>query len=97
MRALNRTEPDAIKIGGNALLNLGCGISSNSRDKNAIRIFGSAQVTADPLTAVDGINLGATNLVGNSTKRPYLVEQPDPLANVTASIPLQVARQVRIQ
>jgi len=35
MRALNRTEPDAIKIGGNALLNLGCGISSNSRDKNA--------------------------------------------------------------
>ncbi len=47
--------------------------------------------------AVDGINLGATNLVGNSTKRPYLVEQPDPLANVTASIPLQVARQVRIQ
>lgn len=82
MISLDRNAPDAIRIGGKALLRLGCGIATNSNDPSAIRIFGSAQVDADPLTAVGGIIVGDDNLIGNTTKRPYSIEQPDPMAGL---------------
>jgi hypothetical protein len=83
MVALEKNEADAIKIGGNALLRLGCGIASNSRHASAIRIFGSAQVEADPLSAVGGIVAGTNNLIGNTTRHPYATEQPNPLSHLT--------------
>lgn len=86
MISLDPSSPDAVKIGGNALLRLGCGIASNSRDPSAIRIFGSAQVDADPLSAVGGIIADDLHLIGNTTKRPYSAPQADPLGALTTPV-----------
>src|SRR3546814_2196381 len=84
MLATNKTAQAAVSIGDNALLNLGCGIASNSNHAEAIKIFGSAQVEASPLTAVGGITAGSGNLIGDTTTRPYSVAQTAPLAGLTA-------------
>src|SRR5690606_30559729 len=65
-------------------LRLGCGIATNSKDPSAMRIFGSALVDANPLSAVGGIVAGDNNLTSGTTRRPYSVEQPDPLADLVA-------------
>lgn len=85
--ATNKTAQAAISIGGNALVKLGCGIASNSNNAESIKIFGSAQVEANPLTAVGGITAGDGNLIGDTTKRAYSVEQADPLANLPTPSP----------
>ncbi|API58236.1 hypothetical protein BSL82_02065 [Tardibacter chloracetimidivorans] len=83
MLATNETAQAAVSIGGNALLQLGCGIATNSNHSEAIKIFGSSQVDADPLTAMGGITAGSNNLIGDTTTRPYSVKQTDPLAHLT--------------
>src|SRR3546814_9882262 len=70
-------------MGGNALLQLGCGIATKSNHSESIKIFGSSQVDADPLTAMGGITAGSNNLIGDTTTRPYSVKQTDPLAHLT--------------
>src|SRR3546814_2677373 len=83
MLATNETAQAAVSIGGNALLQLGCGIATNSNHSEAIKIFGSSQVDADPLTAMGGITAGSNHLIGDTTTRPYSVKQTDPLAHLT--------------
>lgn len=84
MISLDNEVEHAIDIMGNATVSLGCGISSNSRHKEAIRVDGSAKVNANPLSAVGNIDADVSHLVGQTTKRPYSLPQPDPLAGLTA-------------
>lgn len=83
MVSLNESAASAVSIGGNALLRLGCGISSNSNNPDSFRIFGSAQVEASPLSSAGGISYNEDNLIGDTTVRPYSVKQADPLAALT--------------
>lgn len=82
MKATHKTAQDAISIGGNALLQLGCGIVADSNNVQAINIFGSSLVDATSISAVGGITAGSGNLSGNTPLRPYSLPQSDPLANL---------------
>lgn len=83
MISLEEETASAIKVSGNALLELGCGIASNSRAAPAIVLEGNAQVEASPLSAVGGIQAADANLIGDSTIRPYSIEQVDPFEGIT--------------
>jgi len=82
------TDPSAtattVTVSGNALLRLGCGISSNASSATAIAFTGSASVEASPISAVGGISANSSNLIGTSTIRPYAPAQQDPFAHLTA-------------
>lgn len=85
MVSLDRSSTDTtVTVQGNALLRLGCGISSNASSALAINLTGSAGVEASPISAVGGINANNSNLIGTSTIRPYAPEQEDPFAGLTA-------------
>src|SRR3546814_10643115 len=83
MLATNETAQAAVSIGGNALLQLGCGIATNSNHSEAIKIFGSSQVEADPLTAMGGITARSNNLIGDTTTGPFSLQQTATLAHLT--------------
>jgi Flp pilus assembly protein TadG len=74
------TEP-GVDIGGNATLNLGCGLAANSTGSNAIHAFGSSAVTASPVMAVGGLS-GSSNYTGTTKLQPHAAEQTDPFAYV---------------
>src|SRR3546814_13356312 len=83
MLATNETAQAAVSIGGNALLQLGCGIATNSNHSEAIKIFGSLTVEADPLTAMGGLNSGSKNINGVTTTPLYSVTKHDPQPHST--------------
>lgn len=76
----NGTSP-GIDIGGNATVNLGCGMASNSTGTEAITAFGSSSVTASPLMAVGGLK-SSSNLATGTKLQPYSSEQKDPFASI---------------
>jgi Flp pilus assembly protein TadG len=79
--SLINTATTGISAGGNATVNLGCGMITNSTSMNAAIAFGSASVTASPIAAVGGIP--ASNNWGSGTVlQPFTIAQPDPYANV---------------
>ncbi|MGN6850152.1 MAG: TadE/TadG family type IV pilus assembly protein [Sphingomicrobium sp.] len=79
--SLINTATTGISAGGNATVNLGCGMITNSTSMNAAIAFGSAAVTASPIAAVGGIP--ASNNWGSGTVlQPFTIAQPDPYANV---------------
>jgi Flp pilus assembly protein TadG len=70
----------AINFTGNANVNLGCGIATNSTAVPAIDAGGSSTLTANPIMARGGLD--ATNdYYGNSTLIPYSDKQQDPFAD----------------
>jgi Flp pilus assembly protein TadG len=72
----------AIDFGGNANVNLGCGVATNATGNPAIDAGGSASFTANPIIAMGGLNT-SNSLFGNSTLIPYADKQQDPFANRT--------------
>jgi Flp pilus assembly protein TadG len=77
----NDDDLPGIEATGNATLNLGCGMASNSRAANAITATGSSTITASPLMAVGGLS-GSSNYTGTTVLQPYSAEQQDPYAAV---------------
>lgn len=67
MLALEDGNVPGVTIGGNATINIGCGISTNSRSTTAITADGSSSVTATPIMAVGGVpsssNFNASRLI----------------------------------
>jgi Flp pilus assembly protein TadG len=90
----NGTNP-GIDIGGNATLNLGCGVASNSVGSNAINAFGSSAVTASPVMAVGGLS-GSSNYTGPTKLQPYAAEQADPFAYVANPPPQTCSNSVSV-
>lgn len=78
------TEP-GVTVTGNAEINIGCGISTNSRAETAITAGGSSSVTATPIMAVGGVptsgNFNGSELV------PYSAVQSDPFAGLPTPAP----------
>ena len=81
--SLNESDRGAVDIGGNALVRLGCGISSNSKHADSFIVDGSALVDASPLTSVGGISAAPKSLEDDTTIRPFSSKQADPLAGLT--------------
>ena len=77
-------EPTAvvgITMKGNATVNMGCGMFTNSKASNAVNAGGSSQITATPVAAVGGLQ-SSSNYVSPTTLQPYSIPQPDPFANL---------------
>jgi Flp pilus assembly protein TadG len=68
-----------IDLGGNADVQLGCGMKTNSKSSSAVTITGSASLTATPIAAVGGIP-ASSKFGSGTTLQPYSAAQVDPLA-----------------
>ncbi len=75
-----------IDVGGNAAINLACGVASNSRSATAVVADGSSQLTASPVMAVGGIS-GSSNFAAGTVLQPRSAEQADPFRHITPTPP----------
>lgn len=85
--SLEPTAITGITATGNASMDLGCGIITNSTSLDAAVATGSANVTASPVAAVGGINTGSDNWGEGTDFLPFTIPQDDPFADVTPTPP----------
>jgi Flp pilus assembly protein TadG len=85
MLALEDGTAPGITVGGNADINVTCGISTNSRSSTAITAGGSSKVNASPIMAVGGVP--ASSHFGSATLIPFSAVQSDPFANLPTPSP----------
>ncbi|KKW92988.1 pilus assembly protein TadG-related protein [Sphingobium chungbukense] len=78
---LEKTTAVGITLQGNATVNLGCGMATNSRASNAVTAGGSSTVTATPVAAVGGLS-SSSNYVSPTTLMPYSIPVQDPYASL---------------
>jgi hypothetical protein len=79
--SLENTATTGITATGNADVDLGCGMITNSTSMTAAVATGSSEVNASPIAAVGGI--AASNNWGSGTVlQPFTIAQPDPFASV---------------
>jgi hypothetical protein len=78
---LEKTSMVGITLQGNATVNLGCGMATNSRASNAVDAGGSSTVTATPVAAVGGLT-SSSNYVSPTTLMPYSIPVQDPYAGL---------------
>lgn len=81
MVSLEEGNVAGIDVGGNATLNLGCGMATNSRAAEAITARGSARITSNPITAVGGLTR-SSHFTGTTQFNGYASEQQDPFASL---------------
>ena len=79
--ALEKTDAAGINMGGNATVDLSCGMATNSTAANAVTSSGSAIVKATPIAAVGGLQ-PSSNYVSPTVLVPYSVPQADPFARL---------------
>jgi hypothetical protein len=70
-----------ISAGGNATVNLGCGMITNSVSMDAAVAFGSSSVTASPVAAVGGID-ASDNWGSGTVLQPFTIAAEDPFASI---------------
>ena len=78
--ALENTDTSGIPMGGNATVNLGCGMMSNAPSTNSITASGSSLITASPVAAVGNVPPG--NYSPGSIRQEYALPLRDPYRNL---------------
>src|SRR4051794_39307512 len=84
--SLINTASTGISAGGNATVNLGCGMITNSVSMDAAVAFGSSSVTASPVAAVGGID-ASDNWGTGTVLQPFTIAAEDPFASVNPPTP----------
>ncbi len=82
--ALENSAAIGINIGGNATVNLGCGMIANSTGTNginAVNAYGSAAITSSPIAAVGGLSPDSHFATGTKFL-PYSPPQADPFSSL---------------
>lgn len=79
--ALARTNSTGITMSGNATVNMGCGMASNTTSNNAVYAGGSSNIYATPIAAVGGL-AWSSNYQNGTTLQPYSLPQPDPYSGL---------------
>jgi Flp pilus assembly protein TadG len=79
--SLENTNATGLTFQGNATVDMGCGMVTNSRGTSAVNAGGSAVVTASPIAAVGGIPDSSIFTEG-TVIQPYSSPQNDPYANI---------------
>jgi Flp pilus assembly protein TadG len=85
MLALEDGTAPGVTVGGNADIDISCGISTNSRSATAITATGSSSVNASPIMAVGG--LAPSGNFGSATLIPFSSVQSDPFAGIPTPSP----------
>jgi len=93
--ALGATTATGIKMQGNASLNFGCGLATNSIAANAVVAGGSSAINATPVSAVGGLT-ASSNYTGDTQLLPYSLPQPDPYANLPNPTPGSCQSQLNV-
>ena len=84
--SLENTAATGISASGNASVNMGCGMITNSTSLTAAVAAGSSSVTASPIAAVGGID-ASDNWGTGTVLQPFTMEQEDPFKNVYPPTP----------
>ena len=79
--SLEDTTATGITASGNADVDMGCGMITNSTSMTAAVATGSSEVTASPIAAVGGI-AASNNWASGTVLQPFTLAQEDPFANV---------------
>jgi hypothetical protein len=79
--SLENTATTGITATGNADVDLGCGMITNSTSMTAAVATGSSEVNASPIAAVGGI-AESNNWADGTVLQPFTIAQEDPFANV---------------
>lgn len=79
--SLENTAVTGITGTGNATVNLGCGMITNSTSLSAAVATGSSTVNSSPIAAVGGIP-ASSNWGSNTVLSPFTLAQDDPFINV---------------
>ncbi|HEX5259017.1 MAG TPA: pilus assembly protein TadG-related protein [Sphingomicrobium sp.] len=79
--SLENTSVTGITATGNANVDLGCGMITNSTSLTAAVATGSSDVNASPIAAVGGI-AASNNWASGTVLQPFTIPQADPFANV---------------
>lgn len=81
---------------GNATVNMGCGIATNSTASNAVVAGGSSSVYATPVSAVGGLQ-SSSNYASGTVLQPHSINQQDPFAALpTPVVPPGCANQLNV-
>lgn len=84
--SLINTDDTGLSMGGNAHVDLGCGMITNSTSMDAAISYGSATVDASPIAAVGGIDASG-NWEDDVQLLPFTMAQADPFKNVNPPAP----------
>ncbi len=83
--SLENTSTTGITATGNANVDLGCGMITNSTSMTAAVATGSSEVNASPIAAVGGI-AASNNWASGTVLQPFTIAQPDPFASVNPPV-----------
>ena len=81
VRSLEPGTTTGITMQGSAIVNLGCGMHTNSQGSPAVVAGGSSTITASPVGAVGAIP-SSNNYASGTLLQPYSLKQPDPYAGL---------------
>lgn len=80
--ALENTTNWGIKMWGNATVDMGCGLATNSKSQsNGVMAGGSSWIRATPVASVGGLTW-SSNYQSPTTLQPYSVPQADPYSDL---------------
>ena len=96
MLSLEDGNVPGVTFSGNTNVNIGCGVSSNSRAPQAITASGSSSVTATPIMAVGGVPSSGAYAAG-TLLMPFAPVQEDPFRNLPQPAPTDCQPQVAVQ
>jgi Flp pilus assembly protein TadG len=83
--SLENTTATGITFQGNASVNLGCGMVTNSQGSTAVSAGGSSSISASPVAAVGGIPPSG-NYASGTTLQPYSIAQADPFRDLPTPV-----------
>ena len=94
--ALENTPIAGITMQGNATVNLGCGMATNSNASNAVVAGGSSVINATLIAAVGGLS-SSGNYAAGTELLPNSIKQRDPFANLPQPQPQNCDAQISVQ
>jgi Flp pilus assembly protein TadG len=81
MVSLEDGNATGVTFTGSSIVDLGCGVATNSRATSAVSCGGSTTVIASPVAAVGGVP-ACTGYVAGTRLMPFTGKQKDPFANL---------------
>jgi Flp pilus assembly protein TadG len=95
--SLEKSAAVGINLQGNAGVDMGCGLATNSKGSPAVTTGGSSTVKVSHVAAVGGLK-SSVNYSANTVLLPYAIPQKDPYASLpTPTVPAGCSAQLNVQ